>query len=243
MTVNFMLSPVTGLYQQTHIMDSHTGTHLVPPSYALPGPEFNNRDYSPEAQEWLANYEKQYGARGTSQITAEQIPISQTCGWVRVISVGHLMGKIPRSDWPDSAEITVADIQKFESRQGPLNPGEIVIFRSNYSDERCAGKNASKDCMESPLNGQSEGWPAPGPAAILYLDGKGIRCVATDGPSMGGANPRRALMTYWALGSRGMAGLEYLTNLRELPERAYLLFAAPKIRGCHGGVGRAIALF
>lgn len=153
------------------------------------------------------------------------------------------MGKIPRSDWPDSAEITVADIQKFESRQGPLNPGEIVIFRSNYSDERCAGKNASKDCMESPLNGQSEGWPAPGPAAILYLDGKGIRCVATDGPSMGGANPRRALMTYWALGSKGMAGLEYLTNLRELPERAYLLFAAPKIRGCHGGVGRAIALF
>ena len=48
-TVNFMLSPVTGLYQQTHIMDSHTGTHLVPPSYALPGPEFNNRDYSPGA--------------------------------------------------------------------------------------------------------------------------------------------------------------------------------------------------
>lgn len=241
-TANFLLNPVTGLYQQTHIMDSHTGTHLVPPSYALPGPEFNNRDYSPEAQEWLADYEKQYGARGTSQITAEQVPISQTCGWVRVISVGHLMGKISRSHWPDSAEITVADIQKFESRLGPLNPGEIVIFRSDYS-ERCAQKNASKECMESPLNGQSEGWPALGPAAILYLDGKGIRCVATDGPSLGGANPRRALMTYWALGSRGMVGLEYLTNLRELPERAYLLFAAPKIRGCHGGVGRAIALF
>ncbi len=50
-------------------------------------------------------------------------------------------------------------------------------------------------------------------------------------------------MTYWALGSKGMVGLEYLTNLRELPGRAYLLFAAPKIRGCHGGVGRAIALF
>ena len=153
------------------------------------------------------------------------------------------MGKIPQSHWPDSAEITVADVQKFESRQGPLNPGEIIIFCSDYSDERCAGKNASKDCMESPLNAQSEGWPAPGPAAILYLHGKGIRCVATDDPSRGGANPRRALMTYWALGSRGMVGLEYLTNLRELPERAYLLLAAPKIRGCHGGVGRAIALF
>ena len=90
------------------------------------------------------------------------------------------MGKIPRSHWPASAEITVADIQKFESQQGPLKPGEIVIFRSDYS-ERCAQKNASKECMESPLNGESEGWPGPGPAAILYLDGKGIRCVATDG--------------------------------------------------------------
>ncbi len=242
LTVNFLLNPVTGLHQQTHIMDSHAGTHLVPPSYALPGPEFNNRDYSPEVQGWLADYEKQYGARGTSQITGEQVPISQTCGWVRVISVGHLMGKIPKSHWPDSAEITVADIQKFERQQGSLRPGEIVIFRSDYS-ERCTEKSAFKECMESPLNGQSEGWPAPGPAAILYLDGKGIRCVATDGPTLGGANPKRALMTYWVLGSRGMVGLEYLTNLRELPERAYLLFAAPKIRGCHGGVGRAIALF
>ena len=241
-TANFLLNPVTGLHQQTHIMDSHTGTHLVPPSYALPGPEFNNRDYSPEVQGWLADYETQYGPRGTSQVTGEQVPISQTCGWVRVISVCHLMGKIPKSQWPDSAEITVADIQKFERQRGPLRPGEIVIFRSDYS-ERCAKKNASKECMESPLNGQSEGWPAPGPAAIQYLDGKGIRCVATDGPSLGGANPMRALMAYWALGSKGMVGLEYLTNLRELPERAYLLFAAPKIRDCHGGVGRAIALF
>ena len=98
--------------------------------------------------------------------------------------------------------------------------------------------------MESPLNGQNEGWLAPGAAAIRYLAGKCIRCVATDGPSLGRANPRRALMTYWALGSNGiMVGLEYLTSLRELPERAYLLFAAPKIRACHGGVGRAIAPF
>ena len=86
------------------------------------------------------------------------------------------------------------------------------------------------------MHGIPTQWPkrrlaSPGSSAILYLDGKGIRCVATDGPSMGGANPKRALMTYWALGSKGMVGLEYLTNLRELPERAYLLFAAPKIRG------------
>ncbi len=92
--------------------------------------------------------------------------------------------------------------------------------------------------MADPLNGKSEGWPAPGPEAIVYLAGKGIRCVATDGPTLGGVEPKRALMTYWALGSKGMVGVEFLTGVGKLPEEAYFMFAAVKIRGCHGGPGR-----
>lgn len=240
-TANFMQSPVTGNYQQTHIMDSHTGTHLVPPAYALPGPDFSNHTYSPLIQQWLASYERQYGPRGVSQVTAEQVPLAQTCGWARVISVKHLIGKTDKARWPESPEIKVGDIQAYEAEQGDLNPGDIVIFRSDYS-QRCT-ESSPRDCMESPLNGTSEGWPAPGPAAIVYLAQKGIRCVATDGPTLGGAEPQRALMTYWALGSRGMAGVEYLTHVAEVPAKAYFLFAALKIRGCHGGPGRAVALY
>jgi kynurenine formamidase len=40
-----------------------------------------------------------------------------------------------------------------------------------------------------------------------------------------------------------MAGVEFLTNVDKLPQRAYFLFAAVKVRGCHGGPGRAIALY
>jgi kynurenine formamidase len=40
-----------------------------------------------------------------------------------------------------------------------------------------------------------------------------------------------------------MVGVEFLTNLDHLPEGAYFLFAPVKIQGCHGGPGRAIALF
>ncbi len=94
-----------------------------------------------------------------------------------------------------------------------------------------------------PLNGKSEGWPAPGPKAILYLAGKGIRCVSTDGPTLGGVEPRRAVMTYWTLGSQGMVGVEYLTNVGKLPEPAYFLFAPVKIQNGHGGPGRALALY
>ena len=50
-------------------------------------------------------------------------------------------------------------------------------------------------------------------------------------------------MTYWALGSKGMAGIEYLTNLEQLPGKAYLLFAAIKVRDAHGSPGRALALY
>ncbi|HJT79085.1 MAG TPA: hypothetical protein VJ739_17950, partial [Gemmataceae bacterium] len=81
------------------------------------------------------------------------------------------------------------------------------------------------------------------PEAVRYLAGKGVRCVATDGPTLGGAGERRALWTYWALAGKGMVGVEFLTNLGALPEGAYFLFAAVKVGNCHGGPGRAIAVY
>ena len=93
-----------------------------------------------------------------------------------------------------------------------------------------------------PLSGKSEGWPAPGPDAIVYLKSRGIRCVATDAPDLGGVNAKRALMTYWALGSHQMVGVEYLHNVGKVPPSGYFLFAPLKIRDCHGGPGRAIVL-
>jgi kynurenine formamidase len=95
----------------------------------------------------------------------------------------------------------------------------------------------------NPLNGKSEGWPAPSPDTIVYLKKKGIRCVASDAPDLGGVDPRRALMTYWALGSREMIGVEFLVNVSKIQKNAYFLFAAVKIRDCHGGPGRAIVLY
>ena len=46
-------------------------------------------------------------------------------------------------------------------------------------------------------------------------------------------------MTYWALGSQGIVGVEFLTNLDRLPEGAYFLFAPVKIQGCHAPAGQS----
>jgi kynurenine formamidase len=242
MTIRFGMNPNTKTAFPMHMMDSHAGTHLVPPAYALP-PKGFDKDLAPEVRAWLGEYEKKYGKRGTSNVTTEKVPLEQTCGPARVIDVSHLAGTTKKPQWPASPEIKEADIRAWEKKNGELKAGDIVIFQSGWSDRHYRPLPAGSACMEGPLNGKSEGWPAPGPDAIGYLAKKGIRCVGTDGPTLGGVEPKRALMTYWALGSKGMVGVEFLTNLDGLAKDAYFLFAAVKIKDCHGGPGRAIALY
>src|SRR5207244_1516359 len=124
----------------------------VPPAYALPRPGFDNKSYTREVRDWLADYEKTYGPRGTSDVTAEKVPLAQTCGPARVIDVRHLMGKTPKERWPASPEIGEEEIRAYEKREGELKPGDVVIFRSDWSDRYYRPLPASSACMEEPLN-------------------------------------------------------------------------------------------
>lgn len=240
---DFLFSDNLKLYHHTHIMDSHAGTHLVPPAYALPPARFNPAGYAPQVRVWLEEYQREFGPRGESDVTTEKVPLGQTAGPVRRIDVRHLIGSTRRTDWPASPEITVATITRYETDHGPLRPGQVVLFQTGHTDKYLRPGTEGAACLTEPINGKREGWPAPGPAAIHYLAKRGIRCVGIDAPSLGGVEPGRALKTYWALGGKGIAGVEFLTRLQELPAKAYFLFAAVKIRGCHGGPGRAIALY
>src|SRR5262249_31394041 len=149
----------------------------------------------PEVRGWLAEYEKKYGPRGTSNVTAEKVPVGQTCGRARVIDVKSLIGTMDKKDWPASPEITPELIRPYERDQGGLRAADVLVARSGWSDRYLKPLRQGEACMADPLRGRSEGWPAPGPEAIGYLAGKGIRCVATDGPTLGGAEPKRALWT------------------------------------------------
>ena len=157
----------------------------------------------------MAEYEKKYGSRGTSEVTTEQVPLSQTCGRARVIDIQHRHGATSPRSWPKSPEIRVEDIQQYEKQHGELKPNEIVIFHSGFNDNYCQPLPLGSACIADPLNGDREGWAAPGPEAILYLASKGIRCVATDGPSLGGSQPNQALMTYWCWEARGWSALSF----------------------------------
>jgi kynurenine formamidase len=241
MKVDFLYSEYLDLWHHAHLMDAMAGTHLVPPSFALP-PKGSSPAYAPEVRGWLAEYEKAYGPRASSSMTADLVPIDWTCGPARVIDVTSLAGSTARATWPASPEITPAHVQAFEKANGNLKPGEIVLLHTGHLDKHFRPQPNDNGVWSDPLKGKSEGWPALGAAAVVYLKSKGIRCVATDAPDLGGVDPKRALMTYWALGSREMVGVEFLHNLGKVPKDSYFLFAPLKIRDCHGGPGRAIVL-
>ena len=239
--VDFLYSDYLDFWHHTHMMDAMAGTHLVPPSFALP-PEGANPEYSPEVRGWLMEYEKTYGPRGASSLTTEQVPLDWTCGPARVIDVTSLVGSTDQKSWPASPSIKPAVVETYEKEHGRLKPGEVVLFHTGHLDKHFRPRPADAGVWSDPFSGKSEGWPAVSAETVVYLKSRGIRCVATDAPDLGGVDPKEALMTYWALGSREMVGVEFLHNVSKIPEGAYFLFAAVKIRDCHGGPGRAIVL-
>lgn len=242
--IDFLYAEYLDLWHHAHLMDSMAGTHLVPPAYSLP-PQGSKPSYSPEVRGWLEEYEKKFGPRGTSSMTTEQVPLEWTSGRARIIDVTESVGTIEKSRWPASPEITTAQIQAYEKKNGELRSGDVVIFKTGHLDRHYKPQPNDSGVWSDPLQGKAEGWPAPGPDTVVYLKSRGIRCIATDAPDLGGVDPKRALMTYWALGSHEMVGVEFLHNVAAVPhdKTIHFLFAALKIRDCHGGPGRAIALW
>src|SRR5262245_52228101 len=114
-------------------------------------------------------------------MTAEKVPIPWTCGEARVIDVRSLVGSTKPAQWPASPEITAGHVKAFEEANGALNAGDVVIFRTGHNDKALNLSGPAKPgwpaaaaaaLWQDPLNGKAEGWPAPGPDAIVYLKSK-----------------------------------------------------------------------
>lgn len=242
--IDFLYAEYLDMWHHAHLMDAMCGAHLVPPAYALP-PTSSHPQYAPEVRGWLAEYEQRFGPRGTSDLTADRVPLEWACGSLRIVDVRSLVGTSDRKHWPTSPEIKPGMLEADERENGSIRPGDVVLFHTGHLDKHLRPAPNDSGVWSDPLLGKSEGWPAPGPAAIEFLKKRGVRCVATDAPDLGGVDPRQALMTYWALGSREMIGVEFLHNVSNIPAgaEAYFLFATPKVRDCHGGPGRAIVLY
>jgi kynurenine formamidase len=211
-----------GPYQTAWLtLDEHCGTHFDAPTHFIPPPDSG----LPHASD--------LGLQ-----TGDTIALDRLMGPAAVIDATELTGQGANGVSP---EITPDLIQRWETDHGQLQPGEIVLFRSDWDDFYRPMPQGSAYVFDPFVLAKGPGWPTPGIPALQHLLDRGIRTIGLDGTSVGashdGAPPHQ-----FGLG-RGMLYIELLANLRRLPPRgAYFIFLPIKIGGSTGGPGRAIAL-
>lgn len=202
-------------------MDEHTGTHFDAPSHFIPPPGSELPDAGP-----------------TGAITADRVGLEQLIGPALVVDVRTLIGSAPNGTSP---RVEPSFLGSWEQEHGVIGPDDVVLFRSDWDDRYVSGPSGQQYVQRPLVFGDAPAWPAPSAEAIEFLSARGVRCVGTDGASMGPAEAPRD--THVAGLSAGMVFIECLCSLRELPSRgATFVFLPLKLAGGSGGPGRALAL-
>ena len=208
-------------YGQRYIIDEHTGTQVDFPAHFIPPPG-----------------SKLPFAGEQGRVTGDKYPLERLMGPAGVIDVTSLLDKAPAGQSP---RITVAHIQAWEKAHGAIKAGEVVLFRSGYTDKYYKPFPEGRRFTFDPVVTKSApGWPAPVPEVMEYLYRKGVFHLGTDGPSMGPVEAGQE--THVAGLKNGMSWEEMLVNLDKLPARGAFYIALPiKVVDQSGSPTRAIA--
>ncbi len=203
-------------------IDEHTGTHFDAPGHFIPPSDSGLSAAGP-----------------AGDITAEKVPLGQLMGPAAVIDVRALLDAEPAPG--ASPFIEPGLVTRWEDQHGKLEPGDIVLFHTGWDRYYLRGP-AGEDYVHNVVVTRCRpGWPAPSVATMELLLDRGIRCVGTDGASMGAAHDG-APVHVCAL-QAGAVFVECLTRLEHLPPRAaWFCFLPLKIERGTGSPGRAMAL-
>ena len=208
-------------FGQRYVIDEHTGTQSDFPAHFIPPAKSG----LPEASEM-------------GEITGEKYPLERMMGPAVVIDASDIRDKAEAGKSP---VITLDRVKQWESQNGPVKAGEVVLFRSGYSDAYYKPMPEGMRMTFQPVvTKTAPGWPAPEPAVMEYLRGKGVWHLGTDGPSMGPCEGGQAV--HVAGLKHGMSWEEMLTNMSKLPVRgSFYVALGVKVRGQSGAISRAVA--
>lgn len=215
------LKSETGPYQTRWLLiDEHTGTHVDAPAHFIP-----------ETSTGLPH------AGPSGSVTVEQIPLSRLMGPAAVIDVPeNLPGGAPGI----SPYITQEFIEAWEAENGVIAPDDIILFRTGWDRHYVKGARGRAYSHDPLVTKTGHGWPAPDESAIQLLMDRGVKCVGTDGASMGSSHDG-APVHHLALEAQ-VAFIEALGHLDQLPVRgAFFCFAPLKVARGTGAPGRAFA--
>ena len=213
--------PRIGSYQTRWlVLDEHTGTHADAPRHFVPPPGGGLPHAGPDGQTGI-----------------DRLPLLAAVGPADVVAVTGL------ADAPGghSPAVGVSHLAGWESEHGQIAPGDVVLLCGDCDERYRTGSAGGAYGADVLVAGSRPGWPAPSPEAIEWLYERGVRCVGTDGLSLGPAED--GAPTHLAGLSRGMTFVEALTGLRALPPRgAWFLFLPIRLVDGTGAPGRALAV-
>ena len=131
-------------------------------------------------------------------------------------------------------------VEAWEVEHGRVGAGEIVLFRQGWDRHFVPGPAGDSYLREVVVHGRGRAWHALSVETIELLMERGVRCIGTDGPTMGPAQGGQ-LVHVAALG-KGAVFVECLANLGALPVRgATFVFLPLKVMRATGAPGRAVA--
>jgi len=206
----------------------HTGTQIDFPPHFIPPPGVNIP-----------------GARGNAQgrHTGDEFPLGALMGPAVVLDLRAL--RTANQEKGKSAQVRASWIERWEARHGRIQPGEVPLLFSGYSDRyyrRFPEGDRFKDRMlwKPLIEKSAPGWVVLAPSATELLYARGVRHLATDAPSYGATEDPQA--GHVAGLKRGMTWTESAIRLGRLPLRGAFFVSAPyKVQEQQAAIARAFA--
>jgi kynurenine formamidase len=168
-------------------------------------------------------------------LTTDKVPLQQLIAPAVVIDITR------QSAANRDYRLTREDVAAFEKANGRIERGSIVLLRTGWSRYWPNAKAYLGD--DTPNDASKLSFPSYGAdAARMLVEDRGAGALGVDTASTDYGRSTD-FEVHRILAPKGVAGLENLTNLDQLPARGALLIALPmKIEGGSGGPLRAVAL-
>jgi kynurenine formamidase len=168
---------------------------------------------------------------------ADEIPLERLMGPAVVIDVS----KQASSD--RDYQVSVADFEAWEERNGRLPDGVIVLLRTGFGRFWPDREAYMGTAERGPEAVKSLHFPGLDPAAAAWLVAeRDIHAIGLDTPSID-FGQSADFESHRILFEQNIPAFENVANLPELPERDFQVIALPmKIRGGSGGPLRIVAI-
>jgi kynurenine formamidase len=168
--------------------------------------------------------------------TAGEIPIRQLIATGVVIDMSEAASQDP------DAQLDLETVRDWESRNGPISEGAIVVLRTGWGRRWAEGAKAYLG-DDTPGDASKLHFPGYGEEAARYLvEERKVGALGIDTASID-HGPSKDFAVHRVAAARNVIGLENVARAEELPEKDFWIVALPvKIGKGSGGPVRIVAL-